>query len=83
MSNQNMSKNNNKFEEAISELEQIVKKLEQGELNLDESVKFFQKGIGISKQCSKMLDDAENRITVLIEDGREKMKEVPFMEGRD
>ena len=58
---------NMKFEQAIAELEEVVGKLEKGELTLDESIEFFQKGVELSKYCSKRLDEAERKITLLIE----------------
>jgi exodeoxyribonuclease VII small subunit len=51
------------FETKIQALEQIVSDLEKGDLNLDESVKKFEEGMKISKQCSKMLEETEKRIT--------------------
>lgn len=55
------------FEENIKELEEIVAKLEKGELDLDRSIKNFEQGIKISKECSKTLEDAERRINLLVE----------------
>lgn len=55
------------FEKAIEELEGIVARLEKGELTLDESIDCFQRGVELSKFCSKRLDEAERRITLLIE----------------
>ena len=55
------------FEKAISELEEVVAQLEKGELTLDESIDYFQKGVELSKFCSKQLDEAERKITLLIE----------------
>jgi len=66
------------FEEAMNELEEIVQKLEKGELSLDESIEYFQRGIELSKYCSKKLDEIEKRITVLIEDENGNIKEEPF-----
>ena len=54
------------FEEQIEELESIIKELEAGKLNLDESVEQFEAGMKISKECSKMLEDAERKITILL-----------------
>ena len=54
------------FEEQIEELENIIKELEAGKLNLDESVEKFETGMKISKECSKMLEDAERKITILL-----------------
>lgn len=59
------------FEEKIKKLEQIATQLENGDISLDESVSKFEEGMKLSKECSKMLDDAEKRISILIknEDG--------------
>lgn len=54
------------FEDTIKELEQIANELEKGDLNLDESVSKFEYGMKLSKNCSKMLEDAEKRISILI-----------------
>ena len=61
------------FEENMSDLENIVTELEKGDLNLDESISKFEEGIKISKQCNKILEDAEKKITILLEkDGEVK-----------
>lgn len=62
-----MSERKVNFEKSMEELEAIVAKLEKGELNLDESVEEFEKGMKISKECNKILEDAEKRITMLLE----------------
>lgn len=54
------------FEENIDDLEKIVSELENGDLNLDDSVSKFEEGIKISKECNKILEDAEKKITVLL-----------------
>ena len=61
----------NKFS-SIKELEKIVKSLEDGEPNLDESLKNFEKGISLIKVCQKELESAENKIKELTEDGQTK-----------
>ncbi len=55
-----------KFEKAIKKLEDIAKELETGELGLDESVNKFEEGMNLSKACTKMLNEAEKRINILI-----------------
>ena len=67
------------FEKAIAELEEIVKKLEKGELTLDESIECFQRGVELTKYCSKRLDEAERSITMLLEgeNGQVIEKEMP------
>ena len=54
------------FEASIKELEEIVQKLEQGDLDLNTSLKLFEDGIKLSKSCQKMLDDAEKKVSVLL-----------------
>lgn len=71
--------NNLSFEESIEKLEDIANKLESGELDLDSSLKIFEEGIKISNNCSKMLEKAEKKITILLED-REKITEENFEE---
>jgi exodeoxyribonuclease VII small subunit len=54
------------FEQALAELEQIVAKLERGELKLEESLKLFERGVELSKQCKKSLDTAELKVKQLL-----------------
>ena len=65
-----MMKENN-FEAKMEELENVVTKLEKGDMSLDESLVNFEKGMKLSKECNKMLEDAEKKITILLEkDGK-------------
>lgn len=66
------------FEEAIEDLEKIVSELESGELTLDKSVEKFKKGMELSNHCSKLLDDAEKSISILIENQDGTMQEEDF-----
>lgn len=63
------------FEDTIKKLETIANELETGDLNLDESVKKFEEGMKLSKQCTKMLDEAEKRISILIKKDGEILEE--------
>lgn len=54
-----------KFEEALGELEGIVKKLERGGLPLEESLEAFEKGMNLSKVCSNKLNEAQRKIEIL------------------
>ena len=76
-----MKKDNKTFEEAMSELEEVVAKLEKGELSLDDSINVFQKGIELSKFCSKKLDEVEKKISLLIEDENGDIKEKMFKDA--
>ena len=63
------------FESQIENLEKIVAELENGELSLDESVSKFEEGIKISKECNKTLEEAEKKITILINNDGETKEE--------
>lgn len=64
------------FEQSISELEEIVSELENGDVTLDESLTLFEKGIKLSKSCQKMLDAAEKKVSILMtDDNGEVVKE--------
>ena len=63
------------FEKNMSDLENIVTELEKGDLNLDESISKFEEGIKISKQCNKILETAEKKITILLENDGEVKEE--------
>lgn len=73
-----MAKDKKNFEESMKNLEQIVDALERGELSLDESIDLFQKGIELSKYCSKRLDEIEKKITILVEDEKGGLVEEAF-----
>jgi exodeoxyribonuclease VII small subunit len=54
------------FENSLHRLEQIVKKLEAGDLALDDALKLFEEGIHLSQQCQKQLEEAENKVELLL-----------------
>jgi exodeoxyribonuclease VII small subunit len=60
------------FEAAIAELESIVKKLEEGELPLEQSLGLYERGMKLSRFCHSRLEEAERRIEVLNERGELK-----------
>ena len=68
-----MSKDN--FEESMKKLENIVTELENGNLNLDESVQKFEEGMKIAKQCNNILEETEKKITILLENDGELKEE--------
>ena len=56
------------FESSLSELEQIVERLESGELSLDDSLELFEKGVKLARECRSRLQEAERRIEILMKD---------------
>ncbi|SKC72256.1 exodeoxyribonuclease VII small subunit [Maledivibacter halophilus] len=69
--------NKKDFEENMTRLKEVVKLLEEGNLSLEESLKCFEEGIGLYRFCNEVLNNAEQRISLLIEDDNE-IKERPF-----
>lgn len=61
-----------KFEKILGRLEEIVDKLGQGDRPLEESLRLFEEGVGLSKEGHKILDEAESKIEVLLESGETK-----------
>jgi len=60
-----MKKENVSFEKAMLRLEEIVKQMENGEVNLDKSLELFEEGSGLIKYISNILDKTEQKITIL------------------
>jgi len=65
------------FEEAFKRLEVIVRNLESGDLSLEESMKLFEEGIGLTEACKSRLEDAEQKIQLLLKssDGNLSLEE--------
>ncbi len=67
-----------KFEDALKELENIVKELESGDLSLEKAIEKFESGVKYSTYCNELLDKAEKKVSILMEDGQGNIKEEPF-----
>lgn len=65
-----MEKNNLSFEDAMKELEQIVEKLEEGDVPLEKAIEYYQKGMKLSKLCDDILTNAQEKMAqILNEEG--------------
>ena len=69
------------FEQAIAELETIVKKLEEGDLPLEASLQLYERGVQLSRFCHARLEEAERRIEIVNERG--EVKPAPATLGSD
>jgi len=65
------------FETALAELEVLVEKMEQGDLSLDESLKQFERGVQLTRSCQQALQEAEQKVQILLEKGDQQTLE-PF-----
>jgi len=66
------------FEESLKKLETIVDQLEKGDLSLEDSLKLFEEGVGLSAACKKELDTAEGKVQILIKQRDGSLKTGPF-----
>jgi len=66
------------FEESLKKLETIVDQLEKGDLTLEDSLKLFEEGVGLSGACKKELDEAEGKVQILIRQRDGSLKTEPF-----
>jgi len=55
------------FERSLNELEELVERMEQGDLTLEESLKSFERGMALTRQCQKALDEAQQKVDKLLE----------------
>ncbi len=62
------------FETNIEELEKIIADLENGDAPLDKCIEMFEKGVSLSGECLKMIDNAKQKITLLTEKGEAEFK---------
>lgn len=73
-----MSEKKKTFESSLQDLEKIVRKLEDGEMSLEESLKLFEDGVRLSRECQERLNQAERRIEILLadEDGNPVLQQI-------
>lgn len=66
------------FETSLKELEKIVSELEKGDLALENQLKSFEKGVALSRECMKRLEEVERRVETLMTGPEGKMVTAPF-----
>ena len=70
-----MSEKENTFEENLAQLEELVRKLEAGNLDLDESLKIYEDAIVLREKCRKFLEESERKVQKLMETAQGVKKE--------
>ena len=73
-----MNQNNKTFEENMGRLEQIVRAMERGDVALEESLKLFQEGTELVRNCGKLLDEAELQVKKIMTDANGNPVEEAF-----
>ena len=71
-------KKNISFEEALSALEEIVRRLESSDTTLDDSLKSFEEAVKLVKICNEKLDNARSRVSMLVEGEDGSVSDLPF-----
>jgi len=66
------------FEYSLARLEEIVRKLENANLSLDEAMKMFEEGVQLSRDCQKYLEQAEGKVEILLKKAGGEMAAAPF-----
>lgn len=67
------------FEDSLKKLESIVDQLERGDLALEDSLKLFEAGVGLSAACKQELDAAEGKVQMLVKQRDGTLKAEPFL----
>ena len=66
-----------RFEESLTELEQLIERLEEGDISLEDSLKTFERGVQLTRACQKALGEAEQKVQLLLEkEGEQQLQ--PF-----
>ncbi|HVT04794.1 MAG TPA: exodeoxyribonuclease VII small subunit [Thermoanaerobaculia bacterium] len=73
----------NEFEKSFQQLEKIVQRLEGEELSLDESLRLFEEGIGLSRFCHQKLEEVEKKIELILADAKGQPVTRPFEEDAE
>ena len=64
------------FEKALQELEELVEKMETGNPSLEESLKYFERGVVLTRNCQQALTEAEQKVQILLkQNGKEQLQD--------
>ncbi len=78
-----MAKKKENFEEALHKLEKIVARMEEADVPLEEALQGFEEGVRLARFCSKKLDEAEQKVVMLVRDESGALQPTPFSEEGD
>jgi exodeoxyribonuclease VII small subunit len=67
-----------KFEDELKDLEETVSRIDSGELSLEESIKAFERGVGLVRSLNQKLDQVEKKIEVLVRDSQGELRTTPY-----
>ena len=73
-----MSENESTFEENLAKLEELVRKLESGDLDLDESLEIYESAIELREKCRKFLEESDRKVQALMAKANGEVKKEEF-----
>jgi exodeoxyribonuclease VII small subunit len=73
-----MAANRKKFEDELKDLEEIVARIDSGELSLEESITAFERGVGLVRSLNQKLDEVERKVELLMRNAQGDLKTTPF-----
>ena len=73
-----MATEERKFEDELHDLETIVAQIDSGELSLEDSIKAFERGVGLVRSLNHKLDEVEKKIEVLVRDSQGELRATPY-----
>lgn len=66
------------FETSLAQLEQLVTAMESGEMSLEESLKSFEQGVKLTRECQQALQEAEQKVELLLQNGKGDLQRTAF-----
>ena len=76
-----MSKSEKKFEEELKELEEVVARIDSGELSLEDAIGAFERGVGLVKSLNQKLDEVEKKVELLVRNSQGQLATTPLKEN--
>lgn len=73
-----MAAKGRKFEEDLKELEEVVTRIDSGELSLEQSIAAFERGVALVRALNQKLDEVERKVEVLVKSAQGQLRTVPF-----
>ena len=71
------------FEKSLARLEEVVRRLDNANLTLDDAMKLFEEGVTLTRECQKQLEEAEGRVEILLKKADGKITATPFDPEKD
>jgi exodeoxyribonuclease VII small subunit len=73
-----MAANRKKFEDELKDLEEIVARIDSGELSLEDSIAAFERGVGLVRSLNQKLDEVERKVELLMRNSQGELKTTPY-----